>query len=83
MAVGTYRWRNAVGRTARCGGVDEARDECVEARRELGVEVGVGSLEEGPVAELCIGDGALGCCWWRWSMRGGTETEWGDLGIDR
>jgi hypothetical protein len=59
-----------------CGGVDEARGECAEARRELGVEAGVGGF---PAAELCIGDG----CWWRWSMCGGRETEWGDLGMER
>jgi hypothetical protein len=52
-----------------CGGVGEAREECAEARRELGVEAGVGGLEEDPAAELCIGDGA----WWWWWWNGGSR----------
>jgi hypothetical protein len=58
-----------------CGGVEEGRGKGAEARRELGVEAGVGGLEE-PAAEFCIGDGGA---WWWWSM-GKEEGIWGSRG---
>jgi hypothetical protein len=60
-----------------CGGVEEGRGKGAEARRELGVEAGVGGLEE-PAAEFCIGDDG-GAWWWWWSM-GKAEGIWGDRG---
>jgi hypothetical protein len=47
-----------------CDGVAECREEgAPEASRELGVDAGVGGLEDAPAAVFSIGDGG-GVKWW-------------------
>jgi hypothetical protein len=46
-----------------CVGVAEWREDGAEARRELGVDAGVGGFEDGPAAEFSIGDGGVGVRW--------------------
>jgi hypothetical protein len=49
-----------------CGGVAAWREDGAEARRELGVDAGVGGFEDAPAAEFSIGDGVggVGVRWW-------------------
>jgi len=63
-----------------CDGVAECREEgAPEASLELGVDAGVGGLEDAPAAVFSIGDGGGGVKWWWWSM-GGEEWIWGSGG---
>jgi hypothetical protein len=61
-----------------CDGAAEGREVgAPEARRELGVDAGVGGLED--AAAFCIGDGGGVKWWWWWWSMGGRGVV--DLGI--
>lgn len=63
-----------------CDGVAEGREEgAPEASRELGVDAGVGGLEDAPVAVFSIGDGG-GVRWWWWWWSMGARSGFGDRG---
>jgi hypothetical protein len=64
-----------------CDGAAEGREVgAPEARRELGVDAGVGGLED--AAAFCIGDGGgvKWWWWWWWSMGGARSSGFGDRG---
>jgi hypothetical protein len=66
-----------------CGGVAAWREDGADARRELGVDAGVGGFEDAPAAEFPIGGGGgggVGVRWWSIGGAGRGSADNGGIG---